>query len=109
MVFKFVYYGNVLASLLLYNCIAFCPYGLFLSYVQAKMDQLKLMGPVILTGILKTLDNFPLLNAGLLFYACCGANSRIVLTNIVTFKIIIIVTCTQMLLLGTQDVFVFKL
>ncbi|XP_073141185.1 uncharacterized protein [Henckelia pumila] len=32
-------------------------------FKHAKMDQLKLMGPVILTGILKTLDNFPLLNS----------------------------------------------
>lgn len=32
-------------------------------FKHAKMNQLKLMGPVILTGILKTLDNFPLLNS----------------------------------------------
>ncbi|KAG4953084.1 hypothetical protein JHK87_038678 [Glycine soja] len=28
-------------------------------YVQAKIDQLKLMGPVILSGIMKSLDNHP--------------------------------------------------
>ncbi|KZV44445.1 hypothetical protein F511_19346 [Dorcoceras hygrometricum] len=32
-------------------------------FKHAKIEQLKLMGPVILTGILKTLDNFPLLNS----------------------------------------------
>ncbi|KAK6119824.1 hypothetical protein DH2020_046449 [Rehmannia glutinosa] len=32
-------------------------------FKHAKMDQLKLMGPVILTGILKTLDNFSSLDS----------------------------------------------
>ncbi|KAL8545025.1 hypothetical protein ACS0TY_005289 [Phlomoides rotata] len=32
-------------------------------FKHARMDQLKLMGPVILTGILKTLDNFSSLNS----------------------------------------------
>ncbi|KAL6564853.1 hypothetical protein OROMI_016303 [Orobanche minor] len=32
-------------------------------FKHAKMEQLKLMGPVVLTGILKTLDNFSSLNS----------------------------------------------
>jgi len=34
--------------------------------VQAKIDQLKLMGPVVLSGIMKSLDNYPSSEAGLL-------------------------------------------
>lgn len=34
--------------------------------MQAKIDQLKLMGPVILSGIMKSLDNYSISEAGLL-------------------------------------------
>lgn len=34
--------------------------------MQAKIDQLKLMGPVILSGIMKSLDNYSSSAAGLL-------------------------------------------
>lgn len=34
--------------------------------MQAKIDQLKLMGPVILSGIMKSLDSYSSSEAGLL-------------------------------------------
>jgi hypothetical protein len=34
--------------------------------MQAKIDQLKLMGPVILSGIMKSLDNYSSSETGLL-------------------------------------------
>lgn len=96
------------------------PYSLFLftAYflTQARIDQLKLMGPVILTGILKSLDGYSASDSGLLLmepmhfkilllYSMMSWWSWLVLLLVYIYPISYFM---QMLLLGKPKLLPFK-